>query len=39
MDMIWETLRGMVIGISGVFLVLAVFYGALKLLMFKSESK
>jgi hypothetical protein len=30
--MIWEALRAMAIGIPGVFLVLAVFYGALKLM-------
>ena len=34
-EMIWEALRGMFIGVPGVFLVLAVFYGSVKLLMMK----
>ncbi len=32
-DMLLEALRAMGIGISGVFLVLAVFYGTIKLIM------
>ena len=36
-NMIQETLRGMLIGISGVFAVLAVFYISLKLLMLKAD--
>jgi ABC-type arginine transport system permease subunit len=36
-DMIWEALRTMAIGIPGVFSVLAVFYGAVKLLMLKTD--
>ncbi len=35
--MILEALRAMAIGIPGVFAVLAVFYGALKLLMLKAK--
>lgn len=37
-DMIFETLRGMLIGVSGVFAVLGIFYVTLKLLMSKAGS-
>jgi len=38
-DMIKEALRAMAIGLPGVFLVLAVFYGTLKLMMVKVKQK
>ena len=38
MDMIFETLQGMCIGILGVFSVLCVFYFTIKLLMLKTNS-
>ena len=37
--MIGEAMRAMGIGVTGVFAVLAVFYGALKLLMLKSKGE
>ena len=38
-DMIFEALRAMAIGIPGVFLVLAVFYAAVKLMMKYSKKE
>ena len=38
-DMIFEALRGMAIGVPGVFSVLAIFYIALKILMLKTNQQ
>jgi len=37
--MIMEALRAMAIGVPGVFLVLAVFYGTLKFMMMKTRNE
>jgi len=39
MDLVFQALRGMAIGLPGVFIVLGIFYVVLKFLMLKTNKK